>query len=193
MTSSAVAADDLERGLPGAAVASSNAAGSDNTMNDEGGAHGAAVPSGTQGGDADMEFVAGSSLPPIDDARRKQMDKAQQKAAKEQQECEQFKAMTLDQKKKALDGYNPQDFYTKGMYVDAQDTTNVFMMAKIYQANQTDISVNFDGWPDKWNIVSLLGKTSCQPPSSSPSVLTLAFFHLSRLSAKGPARWHLSG
>ena len=54
-----------------------------------------------------MEFVAGSSLPPIDDARRKQMDKAQQKAAKEQQECEQFKAMTLDQKKKALDGYNP--------------------------------------------------------------------------------------
>ena len=101
--------------------------------------------------------------------------------------------MTLDQKKKALDSYNPQDFFTKGMYVDAQDTTNVFMMAKIYAANQTDISVNFDGWPDKWNIVSCLRKTSCQQFFSHRGLTRVVFFHLSRLSAKGPARLHLSG
>lgn len=64
-TSSAAVVDDLERGQPGAA-------GSDNTMNEEGGAQGAAVPTSATGqpGDADMEFVAGSSLPPIDDTRR---------------------------------------------------------------------------------------------------------------------------
>lgn len=95
VTSSAAAVDDLERGVPGA--------GSDNTMNDEVGAgHGAAVPNtnasgaNNQTGDAEMEFVAGSSLPPIDDAKRKHKDKAEQRAAKERQECEQFKAMTLD-------------------------------------------------------------------------------------------------
>lgn len=43
-----------------------------------------------------MEFVAGTSLPPIDDARRQQKDKADQKAAKDAQESEQFKSMTLD-------------------------------------------------------------------------------------------------
>jgi len=77
-------------------------------MNEEGGAQGAAANANAQpGADADMEFVAGSSLPPIDDARRKHKDKAAMKAAKEAKECQEFKAMTLDQKKKILDNYNP--------------------------------------------------------------------------------------
>jgi hypothetical protein len=53
------------------------------------------------------------------------------KAQKDAQECAEFKAMTFEQKKKVLDAYNPLDFYTKGSYIDAQDTTNVFIMAKI--------------------------------------------------------------
>ena len=62
--------------------------------------------------------------------------------------------MTIEQKKKELENYNPQDFYTKGAFVDAQDTTNVHIMAKIVAASQNDISVNFDGWSSKWDIVS---------------------------------------
>ena len=50
-----------------------------------------------------------------------------------------------------LETYNPVDHYTKGQFVDAQDTTNVFIMAKIVAASDTDITVNYDGWSDKWN------------------------------------------
>ena len=51
-------------------------------MNDDVGAaaHGAAAAAtgaNNQTGDADMEFMAGSSLPPIDDAKRKHKDKAE--------------------------------------------------------------------------------------------------------------------
>ena len=59
--------------------------------------------------------------------------------------------MKLEQKRKELDNYVPQQFYTEGSYIDAQDTTNVFMMAKIIAASATEITVNYDGWPDKWN------------------------------------------
>ena len=79
-------------------------------MNEEGGGanQGAATSVNAQpGGDADMEFAAGSSLPPIDDARRKHKDKAAMKAAKEAKECQEFKAMTLEQKKKILESINP--------------------------------------------------------------------------------------
>jgi hypothetical protein len=91
VTSIAAVVDDLERGIPGAvgtASTNNNAAGSDNTMNEEGGAQGAGPSGGNpQPDDADMEFVAGSTLPPIDDARRQHKDKAEQKAIKEAQEC----------------------------------------------------------------------------------------------------------
>jgi len=84
--------DDLEKGLVGLpSIASNNAsgaAGSDNTMNEEGintVAASGAVP--TSNKDADMEFVSGSSLPPIDDRKSKHLDKAAQKAAREMEEC----------------------------------------------------------------------------------------------------------
>ena len=62
--------------------------------------------------------------------------------------------MTLEQKKKALDAYVPAEYYTKGSYLDAQDTTNVFMTGKIVGATATDVQVNYDGWPQKWDSVS---------------------------------------
>ena len=121
-------------------------------MNEEG-AVGAAPNS--QGPDG----AAGSSLPPIDDRRSKQMDKAAQRAAKDMEECQKFKVMTLDQKKKALDGYNPLAHYTKGSYVDAMDTTNAYMMAKITDVTAVDIDINYDGWSEKWDFVSLTSLT----------------------------------
>ena len=109
--------------------------------------------------DADMDQHLGASsasnLPPIDDMRRQQqLDKIALKAEKEAQECAEFKQMTLDEKKKALDAYNNADYYTKGSYVDAQDTTNQFIMAKIVNIKGTDVRVNYDGWSDKWDYVS---------------------------------------
>ena len=59
--------------------------------------------------------------------------------------------MTLEQKKKALDSYVAADFYTKGSYVDAQDTTSAFIMAKVVHATASDVTVNYDGWSEKWN------------------------------------------
>lgn len=53
-----------------------------------------------------------------------------------------------------LDAYVPAEHYTKGAYIDAQDTTNVFIMAKVREASNSEISVNFDGWSEKWNYVS---------------------------------------
>lgn len=109
--------------------------------------------------DADMDQNLGASsasnLPPIDDMRRQQqLDKVALKAQKEAQECAEFKQMTLDEKKKALDAYNNADYYTKGSYVDAQDTTNQFIMAKVVNVKGTDVRVNYDGWSDKWDYVS---------------------------------------
>jgi hypothetical protein len=82
--------DDLEKGLPKQGTSSNNGSGApgDNTMNEEG--NNAASASGvvpTGHGDADMEFVSGSSLPPIDDRKAKHLDKATQKAAREMEEC----------------------------------------------------------------------------------------------------------
>ncbi len=109
--------------------------------------------------DADMDQHLGASsasnLPPIDDVRRQQqLEKVALKAQKEAQECAEFKQMTLDEKKKVLDAYNNADYYIKGSYVDAQDTTNQFIMAKIISVKGTDVRVNYDGWSDKWDYVS---------------------------------------
>ena len=94
--------DDLEKGLGGLpSIASNNASGaacSDNTMNEEGINTGGAVsgtgPTGN--GDADMEFVSGSSLPPINDRKNKNLDKAAQKTAREIDECTQFKSIPCE-------------------------------------------------------------------------------------------------
>ena len=68
--------DDLERGVP--ASNASGAPGSDNTMNEEGGAGQGAATAAHSGQNPDIDMDNGSgatSLPPIDDAR-KQRDKA---------------------------------------------------------------------------------------------------------------------
>ena len=53
-----------------------------------------------------------------------------------------------------LENYNPSEFYTKGNYIDAQDTTLNFCMAKITEVINNEIQVNFDGWSNKWDHVS---------------------------------------
>ena len=82
------------------------------------------------------------------------MEKAAQRAAGIAEMCARYKTMTLEQKKKELDAYVPSDFYKKGCFIDAQDTTNCFIMAKVVSESTFDINVNYDGWPERWNYVS---------------------------------------
>ena len=62
--------EDLERGPRPSGNASAGAPGSDTTMNEEGAAASGAVPQGASG------QATGTSLPPIEDKRQKQLDRA---------------------------------------------------------------------------------------------------------------------
>ena len=63
--------------------------------------------------------------------------------------------MTLEEKNKLLSEYNAADYYNKGSYIDAQDTTNNFIMAKVTEVLNNEVQVNFDGWSNKWDHVSI--------------------------------------
>jgi len=43
--------------------------------------------------------------------------------------------MSLEEKLALLKKYNSLDYYKKDQYVDAQDTTDVFCLAKIYEVS----------------------------------------------------------
>lgn len=61
--------------------------------------------------------------------------------------------MTLEQKVKILENYVAPDMYTKGSYIDAMDTTQVYIMAKIIASSNNEVTVNFDGWSEKHDYV----------------------------------------
>ena len=69
------------------------------------------------------------------------------------EKIEKIRNSTFEEKKKMLENYNPGEFYTKGNYIDAQDTTLNFCMAKITEVINNEIQVNFDGWSNKWDHV----------------------------------------
>jgi len=61
-------------------------------------------------------------------------------------------AMTLDEKKGLLDKYAYMDYFTKGSFIDAQDTTSAWCLAKIAEVKGNELLVNYDGWSNKWNV-----------------------------------------
>ena len=65
-----------------------------------------------------------------------------------------FDKLTLDEKKKLLQEYKHEKHLKVGTYVDAADTTQSYLMARVVQINESTQSavVNFDGWPSKWNV-----------------------------------------
>ena len=157
---------DLEnQGLPSAAPG-------DNSM-DEGNAQDGSgqgqggdpqtVPANTGGQDdaGDMEFAADEQqqkdqehLPPIDNPQLRRQQKAAQQAAAQAARNEAIRNMTFEEKKKELDAYSPTDDYIKGAYIDAQDTTLNFCMAKVTEVIGNDLQANFDGWSNRWDHVS---------------------------------------
>ena len=79
------------------------------------------------------------------------------------------------------------EHYSKGNYIDAQDTTLNFCMAKITEVINNEIQVNFDGWSNKWDSVSWCAihraMTKCgvfafnlKPPFYVHFELTIGFF-----------------
>lgn len=67
---------------------------------------------------------------------------------------------SLTQSLNALKTYNPKIYYQVDSYVDALDSYSTWRNAKILQVMKDDTAkLNFDGWSNKWDEVSVLCKT----------------------------------
>ena len=54
-----------------------------------------------------------------------------------------------------LKEYVPTDYYKEGCLCDAQDTVHNWCLSEIVGVNGREINVHFDGWPDRWDEVSV--------------------------------------
>ena len=72
-------------------------------------------------------------------------------------------SMTLDQKKELLNKYCFLDNLKVGDHLDAQDSTNDFILSTVVAMSATQCTVHFDGWSDRWNMVSEIsfGSNKC--------------------------------
>lgn len=69
-------------------------------------------------------------------------------------------SLPLEKKKALLDSYNYIQYLKEGAFVDAVDTTNTFIFAKVMKIVELpgkgfQVVLGFDGWSEKWHIVSL--------------------------------------
>jgi hypothetical protein len=76
-------------------------------------------------------------------------------------------SLPLDKKKALLDTYNYVQYLKEGSFVDAVDTTNTFIFAKVVKIDELptkgfQLVLGFDGWSEKWHIVSLNTLISCR-------------------------------
>lgn len=59
--------------------------------------------------------------------------------------------MTLEEKLQALKEFQLSDFIYEGCWLDVQDTTSKFCVAKVIGIENGWLSVNFDGWSHKFD------------------------------------------
>ena len=57
-----------------------------------------------------------------------------------------FDQLTLEQKKELLNKYDHVPLLKVGTFVDATDTTNNFLLARIVEIDGNQVLVHFDGW-----------------------------------------------
>jgi hypothetical protein len=60
-------------------------------------------------------------------------------------------SLSLEQKKELLQKYDHTCFVKVGTYVDATDTVQNYLLAKIIEIDGNSCMVTFDGWSQKWN------------------------------------------
>ena len=59
-----------------------------------------------------------------------------------------------------VENYKYWELIKEGSFIDAVDSTNSFIMAKVAKIEDIphkeskQVVVNFDGWSEKWNLVS---------------------------------------
>ena len=67
--------------------------------------------------------------------------------------------MTLQQKLVFMKNFKWQELVEEGQYIDAMDTIQTWCLSKIENYNSKlyspEINVHYDGWPVKWDRVSL--------------------------------------
>ena len=95
-------------------------------------------------------------LPPIVNETSKQAEKARKKEQKLKEELDSLKQLSLEDKIALLKKFDPAENYKVGSFVDATDTTDTYCLAHITQINGVNLQVNFDGWSNKWDLVSNL-------------------------------------
>lgn len=126
-------------------------------------------------------------LPSISDPEAAaKAEKTKHKQEQLAQELAAIKAMTLEQKLALLKKYVPQEHYKLNHFIDACDSTDAFCFARIMQISQAqgNLQVNFDGWSNKWDLVSRICSDFC-----SGTDLSRARLHRSALSTSAtPAR-----
>jgi hypothetical protein len=52
--------------------------------------------------------------------------------------------------------YNPYIHFEEGKFIDAQDTINSWCLAQIIATDNRNVNVHFDGWSNRWDVVSNL-------------------------------------
>ncbi len=62
--------------------------------------------------------------------------------------------MTLEKKLEVLKKYNPMEYYDENRYIDAQDSVNQWCLAQIVQVDNKNLNIHFDGWSNRWDVVS---------------------------------------
>jgi hypothetical protein len=67
--------------------------------------------------------------------------------------------MTLEQKLAVLKDYKPTDYYLEGKYIDGVDTVTQWCLAQVVTLEGNTISIHFDGWSNRWDVVSFNPRT----------------------------------
>ena len=66
-----------------------------------------------------------------------------------------METLSLDKKLELAKKINYYDQYEQGRFIDAMDTVNQWCLAEIVQVDQRTLTIHFDGWSSKWDIVSI--------------------------------------
>jgi hypothetical protein len=62
--------------------------------------------------------------------------------------------LPLDKKLEVLKKYNALDYFEEGRFIDAQDSVNSWCLGEVVSVDQRNLSIHFDGWSSRWDVVS---------------------------------------
>ena len=64
--------------------------------------------------------------------------------------------LPLEKKLEVLKKYNQVEFFEEGRFIDAQDSVNAWCLGEIVSIDQKNLNIHFDGWSNRWDVVSII-------------------------------------